>query len=173
MNAAAAELSESLYLTMCSYDVDSGVEERQSVYLFIVVVASRRLDSSYVSSTGQLYNQSRYKSNSHLLSNSSYRTYFTMSGNSQVGTRALYEADDQRNYRNSEIQERARYQEGNPNAHLAHDSSTISMVFASVSASHELTRVAEDQRSIANRLAAEEVWPNCHPPARLDAHVSG
>ncbi|PHH88877.1 hypothetical protein CDD83_6923 [Cordyceps sp. RAO-2017] len=59
-----------------------------------------------------------------------------MSGNSSVGTRSLYEAGDQRNVKRSEMETAERFEEGKPGSHLANDS--------------------KDQRSIANRLAAEE-----------------
>ncbi|OIW30844.1 hypothetical protein CONLIGDRAFT_630756 [Coniochaeta ligniaria NRRL 30616] len=59
-----------------------------------------------------------------------------MSGNSSVGNSQVYEAGDQRNVKNSELPKGERFHEGNVNAHSATDS--------------------KDQRSIANRLAAEE-----------------
>ncbi|KAF2838734.1 hypothetical protein M501DRAFT_1004547 [Patellaria atrata CBS 101060] len=59
-----------------------------------------------------------------------------MSGNSNVGSRALYEAGDQRNYANDEINNAERFKEGKPNSHLANDS--------------------KDSRTIANKLAREE-----------------
>ncbi|KAH8885758.1 hypothetical protein GQ53DRAFT_751092 [Thozetella sp. PMI_491] len=59
-----------------------------------------------------------------------------MSGHSQVGTSGVYEAGDQRKAKNEEAPTATRYHEGNPNAHDPLDS--------------------KDQRSIANRLAAEE-----------------
>jgi len=59
-----------------------------------------------------------------------------MSGYSNVGGRGVYEAGDQVNYKDSEINDRERYKEGQPNSHLANDS--------------------KDQRSIANKLAREE-----------------
>ncbi|KAJ5558345.1 hypothetical protein N7535_008558 [Penicillium sp. DV-2018c] len=59
-----------------------------------------------------------------------------MSGNSSVGTRSLYEAGDQRNVPVSDLQERARYNEGLPNSHKNLDS--------------------KDGRSIANKLASQE-----------------
>ncbi|EOO01681.1 hypothetical protein UCRPA7_2798 [Phaeoacremonium minimum UCRPA7] len=59
-----------------------------------------------------------------------------MSGNSSVGTSGVYEAGDQRNVKNSEIETADRFDEGQPNSHLANDS--------------------KDQRTIANRLVAEE-----------------
>ena len=51
-----------------------------------------------------------------------------MSGNSSVGTAAVYEAGDQRNYKDSEIQQakdEARFHEGKENSHKAQDSSTF------------------------------------------------
>ncbi|KAI9836414.1 MAG: hypothetical protein M1819_001444 [Sarea resinae] len=59
-----------------------------------------------------------------------------MSGNSSVGNRGVYEAGDQVNRPNSEINEAERYKEGKPNSHLANDS--------------------KDERTIANKLAREE-----------------
>ncbi|PHH65239.1 hypothetical protein CDD81_3098 [Ophiocordyceps australis] len=60
-----------------------------------------------------------------------------MSGNSSVGTRSLYEAGDQRNMKQSEARAGDKpYEQGQTNSHMANDS--------------------KDQRSIANRLAAEE-----------------
>ena len=46
-----------------------------------------------------------------------------MSGTSNVGGSGVYEAGDQRNPPNSEINERERYQEGKENSHKANDSS--------------------------------------------------
>ncbi|MCJ1369075.1 hypothetical protein MMC20_000283 [Loxospora ochrophaea] len=59
-----------------------------------------------------------------------------MSGYSSVGQSSVYEAGDQRNVKNSEIQEADRYHEGKINSHQANDS--------------------KDERSIANKLAREE-----------------
>ncbi|KAM4065251.1 hypothetical protein HRG_004421 [Hirsutella rhossiliensis] len=59
-----------------------------------------------------------------------------MSGNSSVGNRGVYEAGDQRNVKQSEMGTAERYEEGKQNSHLGND--------------------AKDERSIANRLAAEE-----------------
>ncbi|EEA28816.1 hypothetical protein TMatcc_002833 [Talaromyces marneffei ATCC 18224] len=58
------------------------------------------------------------------------------SASSNVGSRQLYEAGDQRNDSQSEIRERQRYKEGKPGSHLTNDS--------------------KDDRSIVNRLAREE-----------------
>lgn len=46
-----------------------------------------------------------------------------MSGRSNVGGRGVYEAGDQRNVKDSEVNEAERYKEGQPNSHLANDSS--------------------------------------------------
>ena len=46
-----------------------------------------------------------------------------MSGNSQVGQASVYEAGDQRNYKNSEVQEHVPYEEGKENSHINLDSS--------------------------------------------------
>ncbi|GAP87206.1 hypothetical protein SAMD00023353_2300560 [Rosellinia necatrix] len=59
-----------------------------------------------------------------------------MSGYSKVGTADVYEAGDQRNYKDSEMPRREKYEEGVENSHLPNDS--------------------KDERSIANRLANEE-----------------
>ncbi|KAF2230097.1 hypothetical protein EV356DRAFT_492560 [Viridothelium virens] len=59
-----------------------------------------------------------------------------MSGTSNVGSSHVYEAGDQRNYKDSEINDAERYKEGKPNSHLANDS--------------------KDERTIANKLAREE-----------------
>ncbi|KAK5121715.1 hypothetical protein LTR85_004590 [Meristemomyces frigidus] len=68
-----------------------------------------------------------------------------MSGTSNVGGRGVYEAGDQRNYKDSEIKDAERYKEGQPNSHLANDSTD-----------NEL----EDERTIANKLAREEKRQN-------------
>ena len=47
-----------------------------------------------------------------------------MSGTSSVGGRGVYEAGDQRNVKDSEKNEAQRYKEGQPNSHIANDSST-------------------------------------------------
>nr|POE72093.1 hypothetical protein CFP56_11969 [Quercus suber] len=59
-----------------------------------------------------------------------------MSGNSSVGTSQVYEAGDQRNAKDSEIDNAERFQEGKENSHKANDS--------------------KDERTIANKLAREE-----------------
>ncbi|KAI8220418.1 hypothetical protein K4K57_003004 [Colletotrichum sp. SAR 10_99] len=59
-----------------------------------------------------------------------------MAGDSKVGTSGVYEAGDQRNHKNEELDTAERFQEGKENSHQATDS--------------------KDERSIANRLAAEE-----------------
>ena len=46
-----------------------------------------------------------------------------MSGNSSVGQSSVYEAGDQRNYKDSELNDAERYNEGKANSHLANDSS--------------------------------------------------
>ncbi|GLB00770.1 hypothetical protein AtubIFM57143_009823 [Aspergillus tubingensis] len=60
-------------------------------------------------------------------------------GQSSVGSRTLYEAGDQRNVPQSEINEQNRYAEGQKNSHKTLDS--------------------KDQRSIGNKLAAQERKP--------------
>ena len=59
-----------------------------------------------------------------------------MSGYSKVGTSGVYEAGDQRNVKQSEMEQPERYEEGQKHSHSNLDS--------------------KDERSIANRLAAEE-----------------
>jgi len=59
-----------------------------------------------------------------------------MSGYSNVGNSGVYEAGDQRNYKQSELNKPTPYEEGKQNSHNVTDS--------------------KDQRSIANRLAAAE-----------------
>lgn len=63
-----------------------------------------------------------------------------MSGQSSVGNRAIYEAGDQRNPPVSELQDRARYAEGQTNSHSTLDS--------------------KDGRSIAQKLAAQSNKPD-------------
>ncbi|KAK7514521.1 uncharacterized protein IWZ02DRAFT_444882 [Phyllosticta citriasiana] len=55
---------------------------------------------------------------------------------SNVGSHNIYEDGDQRNYKQSEINNAERYKEGQPHSHLALDS--------------------KDERSIANKLSREE-----------------
>ncbi|KAI4117034.1 MAG: hypothetical protein LQ345_002659 [Seirophora villosa] len=47
-----------------------------------------------------------------------------MSGMSSVGGSGVYEAGDQRNVKDSEVKHADRYKEGQPNSHVAIDSST-------------------------------------------------
>lgn len=49
---------------------------------------------------------------------------------SNVGGSGVYEAGDQRNAPNSEINERERYEEGKENSHQANDSSTSHLAAA-------------------------------------------
>ncbi|CAH0022265.1 unnamed protein product [Clonostachys rhizophaga] len=67
-----------------------------------------------------------------------------MSGYSSVGQASVYEAGDQRNYKQSEINKSDPYNEGKENSHNTLDSS------------YDIDHVTEDERSIANRLAAAE-----------------
>ena len=46
-----------------------------------------------------------------------------MSGTSSVGQSSVYEAGDQRNYKDSEKETAERYHEGKENSHNSHDSS--------------------------------------------------
>ena len=81
-----------------------------------------------------------------------------MSGTSNVGGRGVYEAGDQRNMKDSEINKAERYKEGQPNSHLANDSSTqLENNHEGLSVPFEmLTASPEDERTIANKLAREE-----------------
>lgn len=79
-----------------------------------------------------------------------------MSGNSSVGTSGVYEAGDQRNLKNSEIPTGERYNEGKEHSHLANDSSRSTFILDRHLKNSILTSDTEDERSIANRLAAEE-----------------
>ena len=79
-----------------------------------------------------------------------------MSGTSNVGGRGVYEAGDQRNVKNSEIQEADRYNEGQPNSHVPTDSSKLSSCVTALVVHVHYLHMPEDERSIANRLAREE-----------------
>lgn len=88
-------------------------------------------------------------------------------GLSNVGTAQIYEDGDQKNYKQSEIQEMKkedRFHEGKPNSHLANDSSTNQANSNSLPQKNtkRLTGIfsAEDERSIANKLAREEKREN-------------
>ncbi|KAF2148984.1 hypothetical protein K461DRAFT_297457 [Myriangium duriaei CBS 260.36] len=59
-----------------------------------------------------------------------------MSGTSSVGNSQVYEAGDQRNYKDSEENQADRFHEGKEHSHKANDS--------------------KDERTIANKLAREE-----------------
>jgi len=83
------------------------------------------------------------------------KTQSKMSGNSNVGNSQVYEAGDQRNAPRSEQNQAERFHEGNTHAHSATDSSSSSLLPPLIHRHRSLTRT-EDQRSIANRLAAEE-----------------
>ena len=84
-----------------------------------------------------------------------------MSGNSNVGTSAVYEAGDQRTSKNSELDQGERYKQGKPNSHLANDSSMFRLVKIQNWRDSMLTIFTEDERSIANKLAREEKVRNC------------
>lgn len=79
-----------------------------------------------------------------------------MSGYSKVGTSGVYEAGDQRNVKQSELNQPDRYEEGQVNSHLANDSSMATLVSTFIATNLLRTSDTEDERSIANRLAAEE-----------------
>ncbi|MCJ1465018.1 hypothetical protein MMC07_003633 [Pseudocyphellaria aurata] len=75
-----------------------------------------------------------------------------MSGTSSVGQSSVYEAGDQRNYKDSEIERPERFHEGQVNSHKANDS--------------------KDQRTIANKLAREEQRENEPEPISKEAAES-
>lgn len=81
-----------------------------------------------------------------------------MSGTSSVGQASVYEAGDQRNSKDSEINTADRFHEGKENSHNANDPS---MSFARLENLQTVYRAliftfySEDQRSIANKLARE------------------
>ncbi|KAM0243473.1 hypothetical protein ACHAPO_000322 [Fusarium lateritium] len=79
-----------------------------------------------------------------------------MSGYSNVGNRGVYEAGDQRNISEAErkAQESNPYHEGKENSHDNLDSSKITQ--KAKIGRIDANEFAEDERSIANRLAAEE-----------------
>ena len=81
-----------------------------------------------------------------------------MSGTSNVGGSGVYEAGDQRTMKDSEVNDRERYKEGQPHSHLANDSSALFDCYEAPSAWIKwLMKVnIEDERSIANKLAREE-----------------
>ncbi|KAM0307674.1 hypothetical protein ACHAPM_000398 [Fusarium culmorum] len=81
-----------------------------------------------------------------------------MSGYSNVGNRGVYEAGDQRNVSEAErkAEESDPYNEGKENSHNNLDSSEIAQN-TKIELEHiDTNKFAEDERSIANRLAAEE-----------------
>ena len=79
-----------------------------------------------------------------------------MSGISNVGQGSVYEAGDQRNAKDSEINEAERYKEGKENSHKANDSSEDSNILSSEPRYAKHQFYIEDERSIANKLAREE-----------------
>ncbi len=81
-----------------------------------------------------------------------------MSGTSSVGGRGVYEAGDQRNAKDSELNNAERYKEGQPNSHLANDSSMcilLQQIFCLHQSGMLISTFPEDERSIANKLARE------------------
>ncbi|PYI25077.1 hypothetical protein BP00DRAFT_359354 [Aspergillus indologenus CBS 114.80] len=80
------------------------------------------------------------------------------SGQSSVGNRAIYEAGDQRNVPQAELNERARYAEGQTHSHKNLDSSMLLQLPRSPPP-EQTNPVPEDQRSIANKLASQENKP--------------
>ncbi|KAM0543394.1 hypothetical protein ACHAPJ_012353 [Fusarium lateritium] len=77
-----------------------------------------------------------------------------MSGYSNVGNRGVYEAGDQRNAPESERKTQDPYHEGKENSHSNLDSSKTPD--KSKARKNDINKMTEDERSIANRLAAEE-----------------
>ncbi|KIW01960.1 uncharacterized protein PV09_06797 [Verruconis gallopava] len=67
---------------------------------------------------------------------------------SKVGNSQVYEAGDQRNYKNEELNESDRYNEGKENSHKLNDS--------------------KDERSIANKLAAAQKFQDQDEPKSLE-----
>ena len=57
-----------------------------------------------------------------------------MSGTSNVGDRSIYEAGDQRNYKNGEEPTRPDYEQGQENSHVPNDSSEFLSVQNSAAA---------------------------------------
>lgn len=90
-----------------------------------------------------------------------------MSGTSNVGNSQVYEAGDQRNYKDSEINNAERFKEGKPNSHQALDSSRSSS-FSCLTTRTDTS--AEDERSIANKLAREEKRENEPEPYKSEEH---
>ncbi|KAI4721633.1 hypothetical protein E4T48_02171 [Aureobasidium sp. EXF-10727] len=84
-----------------------------------------------------------------------------MSGTSNVGNSAVYEAGDQRTYKDSEINEakqEARFHEGKEHSHQANDSSKKKQLSIQLDTSAD--NLLEDERTIANKLAREEKREN-------------
>lgn len=79
-----------------------------------------------------------------------------MTGTSSVGPISVNGAGDQRNVKNSELEHAERYEEGKVNSHNTDDPSKTLFPCLDSSVKSILTKITEDQRSIANRLAAEE-----------------
>ncbi|KAL8680768.1 MAG: hypothetical protein Q9186_003056 [Xanthomendoza sp. 1 TL-2023] len=75
-----------------------------------------------------------------------------MSGTSNVGGAGVYEAGDQRNVKDSEVNQAERYKEGQPNSHKADDS--------------------KDERSIANKLERESKRQDEPKPVSKEAKES-
>ncbi|RDA91176.1 hypothetical protein CP533_4844 [Ophiocordyceps camponoti-saundersi (nom. inval.)] len=79
-----------------------------------------------------------------------------MSGNSSVGNRGVYEAGDQRNSKQTNNAGEP-YEQGKPNSHQLNDPSRCLPVWSPLETKWlMLMPIQEDQRSISNRLAAEE-----------------
>jgi hypothetical protein len=81
-----------------------------------------------------------------------------MSGNSSVGTAAVYEAGDQRNVKDSEEKEANRFHEGKENSHKAQDSSKP----ASIHFSHPLNNLSRNPTTP----------PSIHPPSTFPTSSS-
>lgn len=74
-----------------------------------------------------------------------------MSGMSSVGGSGVYEAGDQRNVKDSEVKHADRYKEGQPNSHVAIDSSTQVYAGCLVSACWKLTSMLSYRGRTLNR----------------------
>jgi hypothetical protein len=78
---------------------------------------------------------------------------------SNVGSGNIYEAGDQRNYKQSELNTAERYNEGKPNSHLPQDSST----WSSHHTQHHYRPV-----HFVSAPTASDLCPEAFPPCLLD-----
>jgi hypothetical protein len=90
---------------------------------------------------------------------------------SNVGNSQVYEAGDQRTYKDSEIEQakkEARFHEGKENSHKALDSSTSSLSLPPSPPPLLTPTPTEDERSIANKLEREEKREKEDEPMSLE-----